>query len=299
MFENYPAYEHLIASVQLVLAMLGMGATLSAEDFIKIKRAPRSLVVGLLIQTLLVPILAIAVGLVMVLDTGIAIGLVLVAVVPGGALSNIAVYFGRGNATLSISLTTISTLACLVTAPFLLKLLISNYLPENFIMPAGQIAFDISVCLLIPLGLGMLAGWFLKEKKGVFVRVCLGLSIMAILVMVIGGATSGRIEAGAYGVRAGLSLVVMAIVCLQSALWISRFAGCPEYDRSAIGIEVTIRNINLALLIKASVFPAIAGVDDPIANQVFFAVLLYGGAQLLVGVPYLIFNARRIDRVSI
>ena len=38
MFEHYAEYEYLFARIQIVLFMLGMGATLSAADFIRVFR---------------------------------------------------------------------------------------------------------------------------------------------------------------------------------------------------------------------------------------------------------------------
>ena len=38
--------------------------------------------------------------------------------------------------------------------------------------------------------------------------------------------------------------------------------------------------VNLALLVKASIFPAVTGVVDPIGDGMFFVALLYGGAAL-------------------
>ena len=57
-----------------------------------------------------------------------------------------------------------------------------------------------------------------------------------------------------------------------------------RHDTTAINIEVTVRNGNLGLLIKASMFPAVAGVADPVGDAVLSTVLLYGGVALLVGV---------------
>jgi BASS family bile acid:Na+ symporter len=52
-------------------------------------------------------------------------------------------------------------------------------------------------------------------------------------------------------------------------------------------MEVVVRNINLGLLIKgllikASIFPAIAGSTGTTGDMVLFTLLLYGGQQKLV-----------------
>jgi BASS family bile acid:Na+ symporter len=63
-----------------------------------------------------------------------------------------------------------------------------------------------------------------------------------------------------------------------------RLLGLNRVDSTAINIEATVRNGNLGLLIKASLFPAVVGVADPVGDMVLFTVLLYGGLALPAGV---------------
>ena len=102
------------------------------------------------------PLVAVVLGALLPIPAGIAVGLIFVAAVPGGTLANVLALVARGNIALSISLTAITTVAALITTPLLLKLLVSQYLPENFRMPLGLIARDIFGTLIIPLVLGML-----------------------------------------------------------------------------------------------------------------------------------------------
>src|SRR4051812_42450845 len=97
MFEHYADYEDLFAQAQLVLFMLGMGATLSAADFLRVVRIPQFLIVGAIMQLAVVPLLAVAINQVSGVEAGVAVGLVLVSAMPGGTLSKLFVYFGRGN----------------------------------------------------------------------------------------------------------------------------------------------------------------------------------------------------------
>src|SRR5207253_10466824 len=104
MFDWYPDYEYLCARTQLVLFTLGMGMTLSLADFVEIVRRPRSFAAGLIGQLLLVPCLAVLINWLFGFEKGIAVGLILCAAMPGGALAKFFTYFGRGNMALSISL---------------------------------------------------------------------------------------------------------------------------------------------------------------------------------------------------
>ena len=59
-FDNYAAYEYPLTTVQLFLAMLGMGALLTPKDFLLEVKNPRGLFVGLGFQWMLVPMIAFA-----------------------------------------------------------------------------------------------------------------------------------------------------------------------------------------------------------------------------------------------
>ena len=56
-----------------------------------------------------------------------------------------------------------------------------------------------------------------------------------------------------------------------------------------------MRNLNLALLLKALLFPANDRGGDPIADGVLFVILYYGGVAGVAGVP-LALNFRRLAR---
>ena len=54
-----------------------------------------------------------------------------------------------------------------------------------------------------------------------------------------------------------------------------------------------MRNINLAFMLKASLFPAVVGQPDPIGDMVLLTLLLYGLLQMALAVV-LIVRGRRV-----
>jgi len=283
MGELYSQYEYWIAAAQLLLAMLGMGATLRVRDFAEVARAPWPITVGCLLQVVGVPLIAWAFLSTLSLDPGIAIGLALCAAIPGGTLSNVFTFLGRGHIALSIALTGVTTLACLVTTPIVLGLLISQHMPADFVMPAGQIAREITLILLLPLATGMCVLQFAPAIAPRFSKYCIRGTLLLIFVIIVGATASGRVDIPAFGLF-NLAVVVGFLTLLASASYlIPRLAGLSSRDNTAINIEVTVRNGNLGLLIKASMFPAVIGTTDPIGDAILFTVLTYGGLALLVG----------------
>jgi BASS family bile acid:Na+ symporter len=292
MFPWYPDYEYPLARLQLVLFMLGMGATLSGADFLAVVRRPRSFLVGVTIQVLLLPWLAVAINALGRLEGGLAIGLVLVAAMPGGTLSKMFTYLGRGNVPLSISLSAFTTLASLGTVPLLLQLLTPHYIPDNFHMPVGDIVLDVALCLLLPLAAGMALAPRWPRRRQQFSRWCVRLGFVAVVVMVLGSV--GRINPGEHGLGVAVAIVLFCLAGQQLSMLPFYLTHWPRPDRMAVGIEVTMRNMNLALLLKALLFPP----GDPLGDGVLFVILFYAGTALAAGLP-LALNHRRLARKEI
>jgi BASS family bile acid:Na+ symporter len=282
MFDRYDDYEYLLAQIQLVLFMLGMGATLAPRDFVAVALAPRSLVVGAVCQFVLTPLLAVLINRLMDVEAGIAVGLILVSAMPGGQMSKLFTYLARGNVALSITLTGLGTLASLVTVPLLLEVLAADYLRDNsFTMPVTLVVRDVALYLLLPLLSGMMLGHFWPGRRVRFSRACIRVGLVFVAVMIAGSLMSGRIQPAAYGWQAPLAILLLCVGAMQLSMLPFRVLGWPKADAVAVGIEVTMRNINLALLLKALLFPA----KDAVGNGVLFVVLYYGGTALLAGLP--------------
>jgi BASS family bile acid:Na+ symporter len=293
LFDWYPEWEYGLASAQLVLAMLGMGALLGPKDFVELVRVPRAMAVGLGVQIAGVPLVAFALGRVLPIEAGIAAGLVLVAAVPGGTMSNVVTYLGRGNIALSIALTGVTTIAALVTTPAILRIFVSDFLPPDFEMPVARVAWEIGVTLLLPLFAGMAIGARFHVQRGALSKWAIRGSLAAIAVMIVGAAGSGRVDPEAYG-PVGLGAVfAMAAGAFALAWLVSRAARLSQPDRLAVVVEATIRNANLGVLVKASLFPAEAGRVDPIGDAMFFTVLMYGGIAMLFAAPPALLARRR------
>ncbi|BFM16686.1 hypothetical protein R50073_28690 [Maricurvus nonylphenolicus] len=278
----YIEHEYWFAVFQLVTAMLGMGATLTPKDFREVLLEPKAVTTGNAIQLLLVPLVAFVFIQAFGITGGVAVGIALIAAIPGGTSSNIFTHFARGNIALSITITALTTLACLITTPLILEVLIAKYMPADFVMPRGQIMQEIALTLLLPLGMGML---FLRVFPGTaqtFSTWCVRASLLGLIMIVVGSSASGRLDVEAFGVT-NLLLVTLLLFVMALVSWLTcRSLGLSSKDATAIDMEVVVRNVNLGVMLKASLFPAVVGQVDPIGDLVLFTLLLYGGLQMLV-----------------
>ena len=292
MFDFYLTHEYWFAAIQLGLAMLGMGATLAVSDFLKVLAAPKAVSIGLLLQLCIVPLLALVFIKGLGLGAGIAVGIALIASIPGGTTSNVFTYLAGGNTPLSITITGVSTVACLFSTPIILELLTSNAMPDNFGMPVGQIAFEIGVCLLIPLLAGMLVNRFLPRYAEWVAKWGVRSSLFVILLIVIGASGSGRLDMDAFGGTNASLIVGFVIVLAIVGIAVPKLLGLANKDATAIEMEVVVRNTNLGILVNASLFPAASGSTGDIGSTVLFALLLYGGLQMLLALPFILRNRK-------
>lgn len=282
----YLAYEWWFAALQLGLAMFGMGVTLRVDDFVAIIRTPRAFLVGLAVQVVGVPLLAVAVNTLLAPPPGIAFGLVLVAAMPGGAMSNVVTWFARAHVPLSIALTAVVTLGCMATTPVVLRLLAGDFVPADFTMPAGAIAFDIAVCLLVPLAAGMAVGARLPTRqRSVLAAWCVRASLVVVVGIALGLLSAGRLDPRAYGVSALFAVLVLAVAVQQLGTGAGVLAGLTRAETGAISIEAAIRNTNLAILLKASLFPVRPGIADPLGDSVLFTALLFAALAGPLTIP--------------
>lgn len=293
MLERYAEFEGLLASTQAALVMLGMGMTLAVRDFTAVLAKPRSLAVGLTWQLLLAPALTFLLTRMMPMDGGIAVGLILISVMPGGPIANVFTYLARGNLALSITLTTLATFAALPCAPLLLNGLAGGLVPPDVTMPVGAIMLDTLAFVVTPLVVGMAASRWRPAAANVLSPWLVRAGVLVLAAMVVGSLGSGRIEPLSYGWKTPLAIILLCLTFQNASMLPFLVFRWPVADQTAVGVGVTIRNVNLALLLAARLFPASAG--DSLGGGVLYSVLFWGAVSLVVCVPTIYVQRRALE----
>ena len=137
---NFNPGTLLVLNVVLGFVMFGVSLELKAEDFKAALRTPRALVIGLLAHHVVFP--AFTFGLVLLIQPrpSIALGMILVSSCPAGNISNFLTHFAKGNTALSVSISTLSTLAAIVMTPLNVAFWGAQYAPAQPIL--RQVAVD-------------------------------------------------------------------------------------------------------------------------------------------------------------
>ena len=148
---------NLLLPLALGIIMLGLGLGLTLDDFRRVARYPRAVLIGLALQTLVLPWAAFGLALGFGLPAELAVGLMLLAASPGGATANIYSHLARGDVALNITLTAVNSVLCLITLPLILNLSLEFFLGSGqYVPPPVQKIIEVAVIILLPVAFGML-----------------------------------------------------------------------------------------------------------------------------------------------
>lgn len=236
----------------LGIIMLGMGMTMTVDDFKGVLQSPKAVLIGGVAQFVVMPGLAYVLCKLFNLPPEIAVGVILVGCCPGGTASNVITYMAKGNVALSVACTSVSTLLAPVLTPAIFYLLASQWLKID----AASMFISISQVVLLPIVIGLILRTWLKRQVESYIQVMPLVSVIAIVAIVaaiIGGSKAAILQSG---------LLILAVVILHNGLGYllgftaARFFKLPYADSKAIAIEVGMQNSGLGVALAAVHFAA-------------------------------------------
>ena len=146
----------LLLPLALGVIMFGLGLGLTVDDFRRVARYPRAVLLGLFLQTGVLPWVAFGLALLFRLSPELAVGLMLLAASPGGATANIYSHLARGDVALNITLTAVNSLLCLVTLPIILNLSLAFFLGSGqYVPPPISKVVEVATIIVLPVAIGM------------------------------------------------------------------------------------------------------------------------------------------------
>jgi BASS family bile acid:Na+ symporter len=245
-----------IAPLSLALIMLGLGMSLTIQDFLRVLKVPKDFLIGLICQLILLPIIAFA--LIKLLNTPIelALGVMLIASAPGGVTSNILTKFAKGDVALSISLTAIISLMSIITVPFIIflstDLLNIDYVSKDISMLA--ISLKMFFVVTIPVILGMFIRYFAKNfiVKNVLVIQRLSIALFVLIFIAIYIEEWSNIVS--FIVRAGLIALILNVVMMVVGFYIAKFFATGVAQQRCISLECGLQNGTLAVFVGTQLF---------------------------------------------
>ncbi|MGI9246337.1 MAG: bile acid:sodium symporter family protein [Steroidobacteraceae bacterium] len=259
--------------------MFGLGLSLTTADFVRVLRYPRAVVTGLLVQTVVLVGLAYAVTQLFALPPPLAVGLMLLAASPGGALANIFSHLAHGDVALNVTLTAVNSALALVWLPLVLRWAINHFLDADQYVPAPtQKLVEVGTIIVVPVLLGMLVRRLavdLARRAERPVRFISLLLLAAILVVSITG--SGRKLAHQFA-DMGVACLTFNLVSMAIGYYLPRAVGLDARQSISIAFEIGVHNAAIAIYI------AFAVLRDPVIGAVpgLYGLIMIATSSLAV-----------------
>ena len=245
-----------IAPISLALIMLGLGMSLTIQDFLRVIKVPKDFLVGFICQLILLPLIAFA--LIKLLNTPIelALGVMLIAAAPGGVTSNILTKFVDGDVALSISLTAIISLISIISVPFIVFLSIDllniDYVAKEISMLT--ISLKMFFVVTIPVIMGMLINHFAENfiKKNLLVIQRISIALFVLIFIAIYIEEWDNIVS--FIMQAGIIALTLNIIMMTVGFYVAKFFASGVAQQRCISLECGLQNGTLAVFVGTQLF---------------------------------------------
>ncbi|MCR5352585.1 MAG: bile acid:sodium symporter family protein [Bacteroidales bacterium] len=248
-------------TINIVLAFVMYGVALGIRPglFKEVFRKPKSLILGMICQLVLLPLLTFLLALLFGrwISWTMALGMILVASCPGGNISNFMSSLSKANVELSVSLTAVSTALAILMTPFNFWLYGNLYLHfaqvasdvPQLIIPLWDVFKTIFILLGIPLTLGIATARFLPKVAEKLKKPLQWFSIVFFVAMVV-LSFMGNIKAFLQCIQYIFLVVLLHnLLALSIGFGVGSFFRVPRADRRTLTIETGIQNSGLGLVL--------------------------------------------------
>ncbi len=246
----------VILPLALAFIMFVLGLGLTGADFLRVIKQPRDFFVGAVSQIILLPIIAFILVKIWPIAPELAIGVMIIAAAPGGVTSNLLTSFAKGDVALSISLTAIISLLCVITIPFIVLTSVGllGDLNINQDISLFSMSRDMFLIVTVPVILGMLLRRFASGAALKFEPIAKKVSIVLFVIVLLGAIVAERENVKDYFAQAGLITLVLNIVMMVVAYYIAQLLASGKEQKKCITIECGLQNGTLAIFVATTIF---------------------------------------------
>jgi BASS family bile acid:Na+ symporter len=245
-----------IAPIALAIIMLGLGASLTVDDFLRVAKNPKDFFIGFICQLIVLPIVAYLLIITLGVPIEMALGVMLIAAAPGGVTSNVLTKFAEGDVALSISLTAVMSLLSIVTVPFIvinsINLFDITYVEREITMVS--ISLKMFFVVTVPVIIGMTIRHFTGDlviKNFKFIQ---RFSIALFLLVFAAIYIEEWDKIVSFLTRAGLIALILNVTMMVIGFYVAKFFASGTPQQRAISLECGLQNGTLAVFVATQLF---------------------------------------------
>ena len=206
-------------------------------------------------QLIFLPLIGFSIILLFDLSSSMAIGIMILALCPGGPTSNLITQVARGNIGLSVTLTALASLITVFTIPIILSKAIAYFTGDTAVvieLPILQTMLQIFLITVIPISLGML----IRKRNEDFalrmespMRTASTVLFIIIFLIVMIANKDDLIQAMK---EVGLATLLLNLSTMGLGYIIAKFFGITGKSQISITVESGIQNGTLAFVIATT-----------------------------------------------
>ena len=246
----------VVLPLSLAFIMFSLGLALKSSDFTRVIKQPKDFLIGAFSQIIILPLVALIIVMLWPLSPELAVGVMLIAAAPGGATSNIITSFAKGDVALSVSLTAIISLLCVITIPiivlFSLNILMDTSTAKS--ISIGDIAIKMFLIVTVPVIIGMLFRKFLSSISISFEPLAKKISAVLFVLVLLGAIVAEKDNVVSYFAQAGLVTLVLNLLMMLIAFYIGKLFASGISQQKTITVECGLQNGTLAIVVATTLF---------------------------------------------
>lgn len=269
----------VIMPMALGVIMLGLGLSLTVDDFRRVARYPRAITIALFCQMVLLPVLCFVLVIVFRMPPELAVGLMLLSASPGGPTANLYSHLSNGDVALNITLTAVNSLLTLFTLPLIVNLSLDFFMDSGEYLPMQfKKVMEVFAIVLVPVTIGMIIkarapGFATRMDKPVKILSALFLALVITLITI-----NERHTLVKYFAQLGTPILAFNVLSMAVGYYLPRLFRVEKKQAIAIGMEIGLHNGTLAIYIALNVMHNSAMALPPglYGLLMFFTAAIFG-----------------------
>lgn len=265
--------------IALGVIMFGLGLSLQVNDFTRIAKFPKAVMVGLSCQMLLLPAVCFFIAKVFSLSPAMSVGLMLLAASPGGAVANLYSHLSKGDVALNITLTALNSVLILFTMPFIINFSLEHFMHEGQYIPMQfRKIVEVFLLVIVPVSIGMLIRKFFPQLSHNLSKPFKITSALFLALVITAAVYQDKGNMVSYFLQAGSAALAFNLISLAVGYFVPQLAGLSKRESIAIGMEIGIHNGTLAIFLALHVLenPAMAVPPAVYSILMFFTAATFG-----------------------